>query len=80
MRESRLLNCIKGGRIPHAILISGPSGSGRGELGRRAAALFCLGEDAPDKLAACPNFAELAGAAVGVVVCAVSSAGCVVTR
>ena len=66
MRDARLLNCIKSGRIPHAILICGPAGSGRRELGRRAAALYCLSEDAPEKLSACPNYAELAGASVGV--------------
>lgn len=66
MRAERLLNCIQSGRIPHAILIAGPAGSGRAELGRRAAALFCLSEDAPEKLAACPNYGELTGATVGV--------------
>ena len=32
MRAERLLNCIQSGRIPHAILIAGPAGSGRAEL------------------------------------------------
>ena len=39
MRD-RLLNAIKNGRAPHAVLITGPEGSGRRELARRAAALF----------------------------------------
>ena len=66
MTGTRLLACIQSGHIPHAILITGPAGSGRSALGRRAAALFCRGEDAPEKLAACPYYGELAGASVGV--------------
>ena len=36
--QNRLLNAIQQGRAPHAILISGPEGSGRRELARRCAA------------------------------------------
>ena len=65
MRE-RLLNAIKNGRAPHAVLITGPEGSGRRELARRAAAIYCLGEDAPERLRACPNYTEIGDTAVKV--------------
>lgn len=65
-REEQFLIGILHGDMPHAIVIAGPEGSGKAALARRGAALFCLGEDAPERLAACPNYAELAGADIGV--------------
>ncbi|MEN6339091.1 MAG: hypothetical protein ABFD03_03080, partial [Clostridiaceae bacterium] len=65
MRE-RLLNAITNGRAPHAVLITGPEGSGRRELARRAAAIYCLNEDAPERLRACPNYTEIGDTAVKV--------------
>ena len=65
MRE-RLLEAIAQGRAPHALLITGPEGSGRRELARRAAAIYCLNEDAPERLAGCPNYSEVGAAAVKV--------------
>ncbi|NLI54102.1 MAG: hypothetical protein GX417_07220 [Clostridiales bacterium] len=58
MRE-RLLDAIQIGRAPHALIVSGPEGSGRRELARRCAALYCLGEDAPERLSGCPNYTEI---------------------
>jgi len=65
MRE-RLLSAIQNGRAPHAILISGPEGSGRRELARRCAALYCLGEDTPRRLINWPNYCEIGEGAVKV--------------
>lgn len=64
MNPEQLLDCVRAGRAPHAILITGSEGSGKRELARRAAAIYCLGEDAPQRLASCPNYAELGGMAV----------------
>lgn len=66
MNEERLLNSIREGGTPHAILIAGAAGSGRAALARRAAALYCLDEDAPEKLINSPHYCELSGEAVGV--------------
>ena len=57
--QNRLLEAIQLQRAPHAILISGAEGSGRRELARRCAALFCLGKDAPERLINCPNYFEI---------------------
>lgn len=64
--SNRLLEAIQQDRAPHAILISGPEGSGRRELARRCAALFCLGEDAPERLVNCPNYYEIGESTVKV--------------
>ncbi len=64
--QNRLLEAIQQGRAPHAILISGPDGSGRRELARRCAALFCLDEDAPERLINCPNYYEIGESTVKV--------------
>ena len=64
--QNRLLEAIQQDRAPHAILISGPEGSGRRELARRCAALFCLGEDAPERLINCPNYYEIGESTVKV--------------
>jgi hypothetical protein len=56
--KERLINAIYQGRAPHAVLIAGPEGSGRRELARRAAAVFCLRQDAPQRLENCPNYYE----------------------
>lgn len=63
--EARLLNKIEQGALPHAVLITGPAGSGRAELARRAAAMYCFGPDGGvEKLAAFPGYMEMAGEAV----------------
>ena len=64
--QNRLLEAIQQNRAPHAILISGPEGSGRRELARRCAALFCLGEDALERLSNCPNYYEIGESTVKV--------------
>ena len=66
MLQERLLDSIRNDRVAHAILISGPEGSGRRELARRAAALYCLGEDAPQRLANNPNYLEIGESSVEV--------------
>lgn len=59
MNEQRLIDCVREGRAMHAILISGPEGSGRVALARRLAAVYCLGVDAPERLETCPDYTEL---------------------
>ncbi len=56
--QERLLEAIKNDKASHALIVSGPEGSGRREFARRCAALYCLGEDAPKRLAGCPNYYE----------------------
>lgn len=60
--EERLLNRIAEGAAPHALLIAGPAGSGKRDLARRAAALYCFGSADTSRLAECPNYDELVGA------------------
>jgi hypothetical protein len=64
--QNRLLEAIQQDRAPHAILISGPEGSGRRELARRCAARYCLGEDATERLLNCPNYYEIGESTVKV--------------
>ncbi len=66
MNDSILLSCVRSGSVPHAILIAGEAGSGCAALARRAAALYCLDADAPERLYACPNYFELSGDKTGV--------------
>lgn len=74
--ERLLLNAIARGRVPHAILVTGPEGSDAAGFVRRAAALYCLGKRgaAPDAtqggardialLGNCPDYIELNGGGV----------------
>lgn len=64
--QEAFLNSIRAGRSPHAILISGPVGSGRSELARRAAAIHCLDCDNVSALSSCPNYLELSGKEVAI--------------
>ena len=66
MNGERLLHSIQSGHAPHAVLITGPAGVGRRALARRAAALFCLSEDAPERLGRCPDYTEVSGDGVSV--------------
>jgi len=59
MNEQRLIDCVREGRSMHAILISGPEGSGKTALARRAAAAYCFGTDAPERLETCPDYYEI---------------------
>ncbi len=64
--DETLFRCLAGGRCPHAILLAGPEGSGKAQLARRLASVYCLGVDAPERLSNCPNYTELIGANVAV--------------
>ena len=64
--EERLFTRIRQGETPHALLIAGPSGSGKADLARRAAALYCLGVADASRLAGCPNYVEMDGASTNI--------------
>lgn len=58
-QETRFLNALCGGHIPHSILIAGPETDCCTRLAERAAALLCTGGDEPSALASCPDFFRL---------------------
>ena len=63
MNELTLLESMKRGRIPHAILIVGPEGSGRHELARRMCGAYCLQSVSPipdEQLDSFPDYKEYA--------------------
>lgn len=66
MDENNFLNCFCGEDVPHAVFVAGTPGSGRAALTRRAAAVYCLREDMPERLSVCPHYRELSGETVGV--------------
>ena len=59
MNRERLLSCIRDGQIMHAVLFTGPEGSGRGALARDAASMYLFGEVAPERLENAPDYMEL---------------------
>jgi len=59
MNRERLMDCIRSGRIMHAVLFTGPEGSGRHAMARDAAATYLYGEAATEKLENCPDYMEL---------------------
>lgn len=63
---ARLLDTVREGRAPHAILITGPEGSAAGALARRAAAVYCCGRDDVALLVSCPDYFELGPAPIPV--------------
>ncbi len=64
--KSRLFEAIENERAPHAILITGPEGSGKRALARSCASLYCFGTDTPQRLTNCPNYHEIGEGAVKV--------------
>ena len=68
MNELTLLESMKRGRIPHAILIVGPEGSGRHELARRMCGAYCLETVSPipdEQLESFPDYKEYAFISMG---------------
>lgn len=55
-KETRFLNALCSGHIPHAVLITGPESGRCARLAERAAALLCTGREEPSALASCPDF------------------------
>lgn len=62
----RLLAAVQGGRFPHACFVACPDSAYGEELCRQAAALWCVGQAAPDKLASWPDYTELGEAPIPV--------------
>jgi len=59
MNRDRLLNCIRDGQIMHAVLFTGPEGSGRSALARDAASMYLFGALTPARLENAPDYMEL---------------------
>ncbi len=57
--EERLKKAIREDRCPHAVLLTGPGGSGMPDRARRLAALYCLGREDVSLLENEPNFVEM---------------------
>lgn len=63
---SRLLAAVQGGRFPHACFVACPDSAYGEALCRQAAAIWCVGQAAPDKLASWPDYTELGEAPIPV--------------
>lgn len=61
--QERLLELAQTERMPHGVLLAGATGAGKRGLARRLAAVWCLGEDAPERLSGCPGYREFGDAA-----------------
>lgn len=59
MQLLQWLSCLRTGNTPHAVFLVGPTGSGKKEYARQAAALYLLGKEDVEKLSECPFFQEL---------------------
>lgn len=62
MLEQILTDALIRGNILHALLITGPEGSGLLSLARKAAAAYCLGVPDASLLITCPDYYELGAA------------------
>lgn len=62
----RLLAAVQGGRFPHACFVACPDSAYGEALCRQAAALWCVGQPAPDRLLTWPDYTELGEAAIPV--------------
>lgn len=67
MTDRVLLEHAREGRLMHALLVTGPNVSGRLELAKNVASMFCMGTETPEKLAECPNYIEISPNEKGVI-------------